>query len=135
MMRSVFAILLPVLIGAVLYAALAVGATPEGWEQSSTLILPAMLIGIMLVALVFLPLWSVLVHKTTRTRLAFLCVGVSILLLACAALKVLGIFDRSGGFDGVALLFVPGLALVTTFGILMDPRRVRGGEKQRPIKG
>ena len=59
-MRSIIAILLPVLIGAVVYAALAVGATPEGWEESSTLMLPAILIGIMLVALVFLPLWSVL---------------------------------------------------------------------------
>ena len=134
-MRSIIAILLPVLIGAVVYAALAVGATPEGWEESSTLMLPAMLIGIMLVALVFLPLWSVLVHKTTRARLAFVCVGASILLLTCAVLKMLGVFDRSGGVDGVALLFVPGLVLVATFGILMDPRRVRGGEKQRPIKG
>jgi peptidoglycan/LPS O-acetylase OafA/YrhL len=134
-MRSVCAILLPVLIGAVVYAALAVGARPSDWEQSSTLILPAMLIGIMLVALVFLPIWSVLVHKTTRARLAFLCVGAAILLLACGALTVLGAFDRSGGIDGLTLLFVPGLVLVTTFGILMDPRRVRGGEKQRPIKG
>ena len=134
-MRSICAILLPVLIGAVVYAVLAMGPTPENLEQSSTLVLPAMLIGIMLVALVFLPLWSVLVHKTTRARLSFLCVGASILLLACAALKVLGIFDRSGGLDGVALLLVPGLVLVTTFGILMDPRRVRGGEKERPIKG
>ena len=53
-MRSICAILLPVLIGAVVYALLATGPTSSDWEQSSMLMLPAMLIGIMLVALIFL---------------------------------------------------------------------------------
>jgi len=94
------------------------------------LLLPALLIGVMLVALVLLPLWSVLVHRTRRIRLAFVCVGLAILVLICAGLAMLGVF-KTGAAEGVALLFVPGFVLVATFSILMDPRRVRGGEKQR----
>jgi hypothetical protein len=129
-MRHIIAVLLPVLAGALVYVGLAFGGLPEESTESSMLLLPAMLIGVMLVALVFLPLWSVLVHKTRRIRLAFVCVGAAILIVICACLTALGVF-KSGALEGVALLFVPGLVLVTTFGMLMDPRRVRGGEKQR----
>jgi hypothetical protein len=129
-MRHIIAVLLPVLAGALVYVGLAFGGLPEESTESSMLLLPAMLIGVMLVALVFLPLWSVLVHKTRRIRLAFVCVGAAILIVICAALTALGVF-KSGALEGVALVFVPGLVLVTTFGMLMDPRRVRGGEKQR----
>lgn len=129
-MRSIIAVLLPILAGALVYVVLALGGPPEVPTESSMLLLPAMLIGVMLVALVLLPLWSVLVHKTKRIRLAFVCVGASILILICGSLAALGAF-KSGTVEGVALLFVPGLVLITTFGILMDPRRVRGGEKQR----
>jgi len=128
-MRSIVAVLLPVLAGAFAYAALALGATPDGWEQSSILLLPAMLIGVMLVGLVFLPLWSVLAHKTSRTRLLFVCLGTAIWVLLCAGLAALGAFDRAGGLESATSLLVPGLVLVMTFGLLMDPRRVRGGEK------
>jgi hypothetical protein len=129
-MRHIIAVLLPVLAGALVYVGLAFGGLPEEPTESSMLLLPAMLIGVMLVALVFLPLWSVLVHKTRRIRLAFVCVGAAILILICAGLTALDVF-KSGAVEGVALVFVPGLVLVTTFGMLMDPRRVRGGEKQR----
>ena len=128
-MRSVIAILLSVLIGAVIYAGLAVGATPEGWLQASMLILPAMLIGIMLIGVVLLPLWSLLAHKTARTRLAFLGVAAFMLLLTGAGLIALGAFERSGS-ESIVSLLLPALALVSAFAMLMDPRRVRGGRKQ-----
>jgi peptidoglycan/LPS O-acetylase OafA/YrhL len=129
-MRSIIAVLLPVLAGALVYVVLAFDGSPEASMQSPMLLLPAMLIGVMLVALVFLPLWSVLVHKTQRIRLAFVSVGAAALILGCVGLTLLGAF-KSGALEGVALVLVPGLVLVTTFGMLMDPRRVRGGAKQR----
>ena len=128
-MRSIIAVSLPVVAGAVVYFILALGGVAERSMDSSLLLLPAMLIGVMLVALVFLPLWSVLVHRTRRIRVAFVAVGAAILVAICAALSVLGAF-KPDGMEGVALLFVPGLVLVTTFGMLMDPRRVPGGEKR-----
>jgi hypothetical protein len=128
-MRSIIAMALPVLAGALVYFVLALGGLTERSMDSSLLLLPAMLIGVMLVALVFLPLWSVLVHHTRRIRVAFVTSGAVILLALCAALGALGAF-KSDRVEGVTLLFVPGLVLVTTFGVLMDPRRVRGGEKR-----
>jgi hypothetical protein len=132
-MRSVTAILLAILAGAFVYDWLASGGT--GLASSAALLLPAMLIGVMVVALVFLPLWSVLVHRTRRIRAAFLCTGVAILVLICGGLAALGAFDRAGGLESFALLFVPGLVLVTTFAILMDRRRVRGGQKPESDQG
>lgn len=129
-MRSLIAVLLPVLAGALVYVAIAIGDSADSSFPSPMLFLPALLIGVMVVALVLLPLWSVLVHNTTRIRLAFVCISAAILITICAALAMLGAF-KSGGLEGIALVFVPGLVLVTTFGMLMDPRRVRGGEKQR----
>ena len=131
MMRSILAALLPVLAGAVAYAGLVLGVTPEGWTGSSILLLPAMLIGVMLVGLVCLPLWSVLAHKTSRTRLRllFVIVGTAVWVLFCAALEAFGVIDRSGGLETATSLLVPGVVLVMTFGLLMDKRRVRGGEK------
>ena len=131
-MRSVTAILLAILAAAFVYDWLASGGTGLA---SAGLLLPAMLIGVMVVALVFLPLWSVLVHRTTRIRAAFLCAGVAILVLICGGLAALGAFDRADGLESVTLLFVPGLVLVTTFGMLMDPRRVRGGQKAGTDQG
>jgi drug/metabolite transporter (DMT)-like permease len=128
-MRSLIAVLLPVLAGALVYVVLAPDGSSDGSMPSSMLLLPALLIGVMLVALVFLPLWSVLVHKTRRIRIAFLCIGGAILVMICAGLTMFGAF-RSGAIEGVAVLFVAGFVLVATFGVLMDPRRVRGGEKQ-----
>src|SRR6266581_1024442 len=111
MTRSILAVSVPVLAGAVAYAALAIGATSNGWEQWSILLLPAMLIGMMLVGLVFLPLWSVLAHKTSRTRLLFVCLGTAIWVSICAGLLALGAFDRSGGLENATSLLVPGLIL------------------------
>ena len=125
--RSIFAVLVPVLAGAVAYAALTVGS--EGWEAWSVLLLPAMLIGMMLVGLVFLPLWSILVHKTSSARLLFVAFGTGSWVLLCGTLGALGLIDRSAGLESTASLLVPGLILVMAFGLLMDPRRVRGGEK------
>jgi hypothetical protein len=131
-MRSIVAVFVPVLAGALVYLVLALGGLPRGSMESSILLLPALLIGVMLVALVFLPLWSLLVHRTRRIRLAFVCVAAAILAVLCVGLTAFGTF-KSSGFEDAALLLVPGLVLVMTFGMLMDPRRVRGGEK-RPLK-
>jgi hypothetical protein len=128
MTRSILAVLVPVLAGAVAYAALAMRAT-SGWEQWSILLLPAMLIGMMLVGLVFLPLWSVLVHKTSSARLLFVAFGTGSWVLLCGALAALGLIDRSAGLECTTSLLVPGLILVMAFGLLMDPRVVRGGKK------
>ena len=128
MTRSILAVLVPVLAGAVAYAALAMGAT-SGWEQWSILLLPAMLIGMMLVGLVFLPLWSVLVHKTSSARLLFVAFGTGSWVLLCGALVALGLIDRSAGLESATCLLVPGLILVMAFGLLMDPCVVRGGKK------
>ena len=127
--RSIFAVLVPVLAGAVAYSALAIGGTSEGWEAWSVLLLPAMLIGVMLVGLVFLPLWSILVHKTSSARLLFVAFGTGSWVLLCGTLVALGLIDRSAGLESTASLLVPGLILVMAFALLMDPRRVRGGEK------
>lgn len=128
-MRHLIAALLPVLAGAFAYAGLAWGSAPHDWLESSLLLLPAMLIGVMAVALLCLPLWSVLAHRTRYTRTAFLCVATAALVLLAGGLAAIGAFDRLGGAQSAALLFVPALVLVTTFGMLMDPRRVRGGKK------
>jgi hypothetical protein len=130
-MRSALAVLFPVLAGGVAYAGLALGATPEAWSQSSMLLLPAMLVGLLLVGLVFLPLWSVLARKTSRTRQLFIFYGAAIWVLLCAALVALHAIDLSGGLQSVTALLVPGLIVVATFGILMDPRRVRGSTADR----
>jgi len=127
--RSILAVSVPVLAGAVAYAALAIGATSTGWEQWSILLLPAMLIGVMLVGLVFLPLWSVLVHKTSSARLLFVAFGTGSWVLLCGALVAIGLIDRSAGLESATSLLVPGLILVMAFGLLMDPKLVRGGKK------
>ncbi|TMG83635.1 MAG: hypothetical protein E6H78_11795 [Betaproteobacteria bacterium] len=121
--------MLPVLAAAVVYVGLALGATSDAWARSSILLLPAMLIGFLLVGLVLLPLWSVLSHTTLRIRPLFVFLGSAIWVLLCAALVGLGLIDRSGGLESTTSLLIPGLVLVMTFGLLMDPRRVRGGEK------
>jgi len=129
-MRSLVAVLIPVLAGAFVYAGLALGATPDAWSQrSSLLLLPAMLAGVLLIALVLLPLWSFLAHRTTRIRRAFLAAATAVLLLLYSALAAMGAFTRGGDLETAGLMLIPGVVLVLTFGMLMDPRRVRGGRK------
>jgi peptidoglycan/LPS O-acetylase OafA/YrhL len=130
MMRSAVAVLLPVMAGAFVYAGLAHGATPAAWSQTSLLVLPAMLVGVMLIALVLLPLWSFLAHRTTRIRRAFLVTGTTVLGAIYLTLAAIGVFARGGDLEAASLLLIPGVVLIVTFGMLMDPRRVRGGLKK-----
>lgn len=124
--RSVVAIVLPVLAGAFAYAGLALGATSNASLQSWMVLLPAMLVSVLVVALVFLPLWSFLAHRTKRIRRAFVGVSATLLAVGCS------IFLATGAFSELSLMLVPGIVLITTFGMLMDPGRVRGG--RRPIE-
>jgi len=123
------AVVLPVLAGAFAYAGLALGATSDAWLQSSLVLLPAMLVSVMVIALVFLPLWSFLVYRTKRIRRTFVGVSGAVLVISCSILAATGALDRAGGFETVGLILLPGMVLVITFGLLMDPSRVRGGRK------
>ena len=128
-MRSVAAVVLPVLAAALAYTGVASAATPDTWLHPSLLILPAMLVGILVVALVFLPLWSFLVHRTKRVRRTFVGVTGALLVVTCSILVATGVLDPPHGLKTLGLMLGPGMALVFAFGILMDPNRVRGGRR------
>jgi hypothetical protein len=127
-MRSVVAVVLPILGAAFAYAGIASAATPDTWLQS-LLVLPAMLIGILVVALLFLPLWSFLVHRTKRIRRTFLGVNGAVLVVTCSILVAAGVLDPPSGLQTLGLMVGPGMVLIIAFGILMDPGRVRGGRR------
>src|SRR5215471_18083139 len=110
--RSVVAVVLPVLAGAFAYAGLALGATSDAWLQSSLVLLPAMLVSVMVIALVFLPLWSFLVYRTKRIRRTFVGVSGAVLVISCSILAATGALDRAGGFETVGLILLPGMVLV-----------------------
>ena len=128
-MRSVVAVVLPILAAAFAYARVASAATPDSSLQSSLLVLPAMLVSILVVALLFLPLWSFLVHRTKRIRRIFVGVNGAVLVVTCSILVATGILEPPSGLQTLALMFGPGLVLIIGFGILMDPNRVRGGRR------
>ena len=128
-MRSVVAVVLAVFAGAFAYAGLASGAASEPWEHSSLLLLPALLVSVLVVALIFLPLWSFLVHRTRRIRGTFLCVSGTALVAVCSIFVATGVIDRAGGLQTAGSMLVPGMVLIITFGMLMDPSRVRGGHR------
>lgn len=128
-MRSVAAVVIPVFAGALAYTGLASGATSEPWTQSSLLLLPGMLISILVVALLFLPLWSFLVHRTRRIRRTFIGVSAAVLVAIAATLSATGLLDRADGLQTVSQMLVPGIVLIITFGMLMDTSRVRGGRR------
>ena len=128
-MRSVVAVVLAVFAGAFTYAGLASGATSEAWEQSSLLVLPALLVSVLVVALMFLPLWSFLVHRTKRIRRTFVSVTGAVLVATCSIFVATGVIHSAGDIQTIGLMLVPGIALIVTFGTLMDPSRVRGGQR------
>ena len=128
-MRSVLAVVLAVFSGAFAYAGLASGTTWGAWEQSALLLLPALLVSVLVVALVFLPLWSFLVHRTRRIRRTFVAVTATVLVAACSICLASGLIDRVGDGQSVGLMLVPGMVLIIIFGALMDPSRVRGGRR------
>ena len=128
-MRSVVAVVLPILAAAFTYAGVASAATPDAWLQSSLLLLPAMLVGILVVALVFLPLWSFLVHRTKRVRRTFVGVSGAVLVVTCSILVATGVLDPPSGLQTLGVMLAPGLVLIIAFGILMDSNRVRGGRR------
>ena len=128
-MRSVVAVVLPILAAAFAYARVASAATPDTSLQPSLLVLPAMLVCILVVALVFLPLWSFLVHRTKRIRRIFVGVNGAVLVVTCSILVATGVLEPPSGLQTLALMFGPGLVLIIGFGILMDPNRVRGGRR------
>ena len=128
-MRSVVAVVLPILAAAFAYAGVASAATPDTWLQPSLLVLPAMLVCILVVALVFLPLWSFLVHRTKRIRRTFVGVSGAVLLVTCSILVATGVLDPPSGLRSLGLMLGPGMVLIIAFGILMDPTRVRGGRR------
>lgn len=127
--RSVVAVVLAVFAGAFAYARLASGATSDAWEQSALLLLPAMLVSVLVVGMVFLPLWSFLVYRTRRIRRTFVTVSGAVLIATCSIFVATGVIDRAGDVQTVGLMLVPGMALIVTFGALMDPSRVRGGQR------
>jgi len=127
--RSVVAVVLPILAAAFAYAGVASAATPDTWLQPSLLVLPAMLVCILVVALVFLPLWSFLVHRTKRIRRTFVGVSGAVLLVTCSILVATGVLDPPSGLRSLGLMLGPGMVLIIAFGILMDPTRVRGGRR------
>ena len=127
--RSVVAVVLAVFAGAFAYAGLAPGAASESWEHSLLLLLPAMLVSVLVVALVFLPLWSFLVHRTRRIRGIFVSVSGAVVVAACSIFVTTGVIDRAGAVQTLGSMLVPGVVLVITFGMLMDPSRVRGGRR------
>lgn len=128
-MRSVAAVVLPILAAAFAYAGVASAATPDAWLQSSLLLLPAMLVCILVVALVFLPLWSFLVHRTKRVRRTFVGVSGAVLVVTCSILVATGVLDPPSGLQTLGVMLGPGMVLIIAFGILMDSNRVRGGRR------
>jgi hypothetical protein len=127
--RSVVAAVLPVLAAAFVYAGVASAATPDAWLQSSLLVLPAMLVSILVVALLFLPLWSFLVHRTTRIRRIFVAVNGAALVVICSILVATGVLEPPKGLQTLGLMLGPGMVLIIAFGLLMDSNRVRGGRR------
>ena len=97
--------------------------------QSSLLLLPGMLVSVLVVALLFLPLWSFLVHRTLRIRRTFIGVSGAALAVISSLLVATGVIDKAGGLQEVSLMLVPGIVLIISFGMLMDPSRVRGGRR------
>jgi hypothetical protein len=127
--RSVVAVVLPVLAAAFAYAGVASAATPDTWLQSSLLVLPAMLVSILAVAVLFLPLWSFLVHRTKRIRQTFVGVNGALLVVTCSILVATGVLEPPSSLQTLGLMLGPGMVLIIGFGILMDSNRVRGGRR------
>ena len=128
-MRSVVAVVLPILASAFAFAGVASAATPDTWLQPSLLVLPAMLVGILVVAVLFLPLWSFLVHRTKRIRRIFVGVNGTVLVVTLSILVATGVLDPPRSLQTLGLMFGPGMVLISAFGILMDTNRVRGGRR------
>lgn len=126
-LRSGAAIALPIIAAASLYAGLACGALsgagPTGWEPFAMLMLPAVLIGILLVAFVLLPLWCMFAEKHPRPRVQVVLVAAALWLLGCAALVAAGRgFGAPDALAEVLSLLLPGWALIGLFGVLASKR-------------
>ena len=122
-MRAAIAIILPILAASVVYDALASGTSHADRVNVALILLPAILVGLLFVALVLLPLWSFFSASRQSRRAAFVATGAAIWLIACLA--VLGSINQVGNMRVAISWFVPGLVLVATFGLLMRQRRLR----------
>ena len=121
-MRAAIAIILPILAASVVYDALASGTSNVDPLGAALILLPAILVGLLFVALVLLPLWSFFSASGESRRGAFVATGAAIWLIACL---VLGSVQQGGNIRVAMSWLAPGLVLVGTFGLLMRERRRR----------
>jgi len=99
------------------------------------LLLPALLIGLLLVAFVLLPLWCMFAETHPRPRVQVVLVAAALWLLGCVALvaagRGLGAPDAPGEILG---LLLPGWALIGLFGALASKRSFGAAPTRRDAR-
>jgi len=113
----------PVAAGAGAFAAL-VGseASGGGVESFLMLLLPAALIGMLLVAFGLLPLWCLLARTGPNARTRLTLIAALLWLAPCGVwIAVTGLDAESAMREAMAIL-IPGLLLISIFGLLADQR-------------
>jgi len=121
-MRAAITIILPILAAAVVYDALVSGVTTANFISLGLNLLPAMLVGLLFVALVLLPLWSLFSARGKSRRGAFVAAGAAIWLVAC--LILLASVEQASNVRVAMSWLLPGVVLVATFGLLIGKRRL-----------
>lgn len=120
--RAAAAISVSVLAAAGVFAALeGMERAPLGVERFLTLLLPAVLIGLMLVAYVLMPLWQLFTARS-NPRLGFVLVASTIWVPVGLALFAPGAHGWQGTLSEALPLLVPGWVLIVTFGLLAEKR-------------
>jgi hypothetical protein len=113
----------PVAAGAGAFAALVSSEVPAGGVESFLmLLLPAALIGMLLVAFGLLPLWCLLARSGPNARTRLMLIAALLWLVSCGALiAAMGLAAESTMHEAMAIL-IPGLVLISIFGLLADQR-------------
>jgi hypothetical protein len=129
----------PITVGASAFAALMSSELPTGGTESFlTLILPAGLIGMLLVAFGLLPLWCMFARLGASARMRFTLVAALLWLFPCGVLiAATGLHGQSDLRLAMAVV-IPGLLLIGMFGALARtwrssmPRLMRNDARRAP---
>lgn len=127
-LRHAAAISVAVLTAAGVFAALASGESASAVNPFVGLLLPATLIGLLLVAFVLLPLWTLCARARSRARLRFALVAAAMWTLVCIAVAAITGVDLQETLRGLPELLLPGWVLVAMFGVLAEKRGFPGAK-------
>jgi hypothetical protein len=134
-LRHAVAISASVLSAASVFAALASAESSSGpagqWGRFPMLLLPAVLVGLLVVAFVLLPLWTFFAAAQSSARLRFALVAAAIWTLVSVAGAAITGADTQETLRGLPALLLPGWALIAVFGVLAEKRGLAAPNPRR----